>query len=716
MTQNRDLITFLKTPAAEIFNEKFCLWSSFLLLTGALASFSYFTLTPSAEIWIIFIGFGLPAGLLILVFKKEKNKFFAVTGGETIPFFSPWVFFLLGILAVGLRFYKLTTLSHWPLRDEGIFGYYAVHLSETWNGSLTQGLNHLPTPFTWVHAVLFKLFGSSLLTLWVYPAFWSLLILPAGWFAARQFFPRSMSLLVLAFAAFSFWPLWLGRFSTQAVFLVFWECAALGALGWYLKDSTEAKTKKLIFLGVISGLGFYTYLPWAAVALIIGLAVLDGSLKNPRERFTAPLIFLTFTLLIALPLFASFSAGKLSYLEHLWGVRSNFTLTSRLNLYSAYFSDFFWGARNTTFHYGPLWGGFLNPLWGALFFIGLIFLFRSISDSKSRWFLISLPILCLPGFLTNDLEDMRLVPMIPILAVITGLGFQTLILSLPWFKRLPFLFLILSTVLSLDGYHLFVVYPVHWPENYNFFSFHKSVKYSRAYDILKERYEKEGPGLILQNFDPDYYDQTLFVATYSFNSAENPLLNPGTAKWFAVITNIHEQPHLVKIFHEGRWAWLSAGLNRRDGGYMLLMVPITAQNRKLVYKWMDADLALKDLNYLVMEEGVNPDQTNMLAVLKKAYPYFEGDRLLESRFWRIKALHDNVAQNIDASLEDEEKAVQKGYPMAHLFNEKGCLLYKEKRVEEAKKAFEEALRLKPNCTDAAINLRNLLILSGKKIQ
>src|SRR6185295_16854765 len=126
-----------------------------------------------------------------------------------------------------------------------------------------------------------------------------------------------------------------------------------------------------------------------------------------------------------------------------------------------------------------------------------------------------------------------------------------------------------------------------------------------------------------------------------------------------------------------------------------------------------ADLSLKNMNFLVMEKGVTPDQTDMLGVLKKAYPFFKGDRLLESRFWRMKALHDSATQNINAALEDEEKAIRLGYPMAHLYNEKGCLLYEENRVAEAQKAFEEALRLRPNCTDAAVNLNNLLLSTRK---
>ncbi len=62
----------------------------------------------------------------------------------------------------------------------------------------------------------------------------------------------------------------------------------------------------------------------------------------------------------------------------------------------------------------------------------------------------------------------------------------------------------------------------------------------------------------------------------------------------------------------------------------------------------------------------------------------------------------------DEAIGDEKKAILLGRPMAHLYNELGCVLFKEKRLAESRTAFEEALRLKPNCTDAVSNLKNLI--------
>ena len=112
-----------------------------------------------------------------------------------------------------------------------------------------------------------------------------------------------------------------------------------------------------------------------------------------------------------------------------------------------------------------------------------------------------------------------------------------------------------------------------------------------------------------------------------------------------------------------------------------------------------------------MDLGVDPDQSQMMEVLQKAYSNFKNDLLLESRYWRIMALHHCAEGKLDEAAADYQKAIQRGGPQAHLYNELGCLWHLEKKNVEAEKAFEQALRLKPNLTGAAENLKNLLLTS-----
>ncbi|HTC22644.1 MAG TPA: tetratricopeptide repeat protein, partial [bacterium] len=283
----------------------------------------------------------------------------------------------------------------------------------------------------------------------------------------------------------------------------------------------------------------------------------------------------------------------------------------------------------------------------------------------------------------------------------------SLLSRFPASKRTLVFLSLLAGSSALDLFHLFHVYPGFAQNDPAFYGAFKSPEFSRAYGLLKPLESQDGPGLILLNFNPDPYDQTLFVATYGFNSAGNPRLNPSAAKWAAILTNVHEQPYLKEEFPGGRWSWLSDGLNRRDGGFLLEVVPVQADNRDRVMRWVRADQSLQELTRLVMDLGVYPEQGSMLEALKEAYPFFKGDPLLESRYWRITALHQSASGNWDEAIEDEKKAILSGHPMAHLYNELGCLLFEQKRMAEAEEAFKQALRLKPNCTDAYSNLQNL---------
>ena len=297
--------------------------------------------------------------------------------------------------------------------------------------------------------------------------------------------------------------------------------------------------------------------------------------------------------------------------------------------------------------------------------------------------------------------------MVPLLLLICAIGTQSLLNHNPFKRRLLIFLALLTASTALDLGHLFYVYPGDWEKNPSYYDKARSPEFNKTYSLLKPLADQLGPGLILLNFNPDPYDQTLFVASYGFNAAENPKLDPLGAKWAAVLTNIHEEPYFKKAFPEGKWFWLSDGLNRQDGGLILEIVPVNQINKSLLNRWTKADQSLKELTRLVMELGVDPDQSQMMAVLDWAYPSFKGDLFLESRYWRIRAFHHAAEGKIDEAVMAEQQGIEKGLPMAQLYNDMGCLLFKESKLPEARKAFEGAMRQRLNLTNAAENLRNL---------
>jgi 4-amino-4-deoxy-L-arabinose transferase-like glycosyltransferase len=686
---------------------------------SCLAWLSYGSPGP-VELCFILLGLVVPALFIARMEEKRPDSWKDLQTGEVIPFLPLWGWVLLLLPALFLRLYGLTTLSVWPVKDEGIFGYFAIQLCQKWNFSLLQGLNHLPTLFTWIQAGLFKILGPSLFSLWLTPALWSLLFLPVVWAASRQFFSRSLSFLVLAIAALGYWPLFLGRVSTQALFMVVWECLVLGCLGRYLYGDPKRKSQALWALVLAAGGGFYTYLPWAAISLAVGLALLpwdpasgQSKAKEPMfKRFAPAGLYTLVSAILALPLAASLLSQS-TYLTHLWAGGENHPWSEHLWLLGAYLRDLFMGARPSSFHYGPLWGGFLNPVSGSLFLLGFLSLFKTKPLNRGIWLLAALALFLLPALFSNDFEDMRIVQLIPLLAVLAALGLQQILAVVPKARRALVLLLVLGLLGGLDAYHLLVVYPRIAGGDPVFFMKHKTPEFARAYTLLDGLNKKDGPGLILLNFNPDPYDQTLYVATYPFNAAENPCLERSGVKWAAVLANAHEQPALKSLFPGGRWVWLSEGLNRADGGFLLQNIPLTPQNRETLEKWTKANQALSGLTYQVMQTGVTPQQDGMLRALDHDYSLFQGDKLLESRYWRIRALHDLAGNNLNAAIKDYQNALVGGLHLAHLYDELGKLEWKAGDVKASEDDFMAALACHPNLTDAAQNLQALETLKKK---
>jgi tetratricopeptide (TPR) repeat protein len=216
--------------------------------------------------------------------------------------------------------------------------------------------------------------------------------------------------------------------------------------------------------------------------------------------------------------------------------------------------------------------------------------------------------------------------------------------------------------------------------------------------------EKSGPGWILLNFNPDPYDQTLFVATYDFNAAENVHLNSSQAHWAAILANVHQAEALQTLFPEGKSYWLSEGLTRSDGGFLLEVTPVNGETLETLTRWVKADQSLMDLTDEILERGVDPHQEKMLQTLQAAYPFFQGDPFLESSYWRIAALHEAAGGRLPQAVEDEQRAIDRGYPLADFYNELGGLYVREGDMVSAEQSYKKALGLVPNHTNAGMNL------------
>ncbi|HUO57021.1 MAG TPA: hypothetical protein VMV05_02490 [bacterium] len=714
MSSLTKLKTLLSTPVEKLASTGSSqpILACFLCSVLANGLLSYTNPAPGPAVFVTTVGVLFPLWVVHQFLKVKKFN----GGPEPLHPFPLWIWIPLLAVALVLRFDKLTALSTWPDMDEGMFGYFALRLSERWNWELLHWVSQEPILYTWGLALTFKLLGPSLYSLWLFPALCSLLCLPLAWWALPKPIPASLLSLFLSLLAVSFWPAYIGRFSVQSVLLLPWELLALGLLlrALLAKDGIT-RLGWVAALGAAAGAGFYIYLAWPLVAFVLGLVILTENSRLPLKRLPSAAVYAGVTSAVALPLLLAYTHENRGYFNHLGLYGFYHDLGGHLWLAWAYLKDLFWGNSAAAFRCGPVWGGLLNPVLTSLFLWGLVSLWPVRSRRWALWLVGALLAFFTPALLTNDLEMMRLTPILPLLLGIAAYGGLWLFEAVPGRTRVPFLVLLLAVSGGLDCWHLLGAYDGHWLKNPGYYGDHKSPEFYRAYSLLKPIGREEGPGLLLLDFNPDPYDQTLLVATYGMNAARNPQYKPQAALWGAVLANIHEQPYMSKLFPNGRWTWLSKGINRDDGGFLMDIIPLDAENRPKFEKWLRADTALRELTRLVMETDVDPHQGAMLKVLEGAYPQFKGDPLLESRYWRIMALHHLAGGDSALALEDEKKAIQRGYPMAHLYNEMGGIYMGEKRWSEAKEAFESATKAKFNLTNAGDNLKlleKLLPLDG----
>lgn len=299
----------------------------------------------------------------------------------------------------------------------------------------------------------------------------------------------------------------------------------------------------------------------------------------------------------------------------------------------------------------------------------------------------------------------RVLPLLPFLLAGAAVGAAVLLSALPAARRILAGTLLLLVSVGLDSHHLFGVYGSVWSHPVGNWFASKSLDRLRAYSILKEAAEKEGPGIILTRLVPDLYDQSLSLATYGFNAEEKG--ESDRARWAALLTNVHYQPYLQKEFPEGRWFWLAPDIDQPQGGFLLGLLPLPSSHPEVLRRWVRADRAMAGLVAPTFDFRDYKSRRPILQKLGELYPLFQGDRFLEACYWEKVAENDYGDLDYDGQIQALREAVEKGVPAAHLYNALGFLYFRRHHLREARQAFGEALRCRPNHTSAAAGLEIL---------
>lgn len=694
-----------------------------LLGLGLSNAFIAYTHFPGPIAWVG-VGLGLGTAFLWIRFSNPKNSENAFETGEFIPSTPFWAWILLLALSLFLRLNRLDTLSAWPLYDEGMYGYYALHWGEPGRSLFFFGPSQAPPLYIWGLHLFFKLFGASLSSLWLFPALISFLILPAGYWASRQFFTASFSFAMALFFGLGFWPVYVGRFGVMTGLVLLFECLVLGLAGnlWNEKDPSRLPWKAFI-LGVGWGLGFYTYLHWPLFAgwiMATSLFVLAQThfKKNRRLFWKTAAYLLVSSFLTLLPLASAFfregGTQYWDYIRHL-ASPSGLTIVQRISIALSYIGSLFWG-MDLSFHtYQPIWGGYLNPIMDTLFFVGLVQAVRNWRHPRYAWLLASLFLFILPGLLTTERATSRLILVVPILGALAILGSMTLRShSRKW--NLGVLLILFSFSAALDFYHLTGAYGGIWKNLETWKGYAKSYARFQAYGHLKKIAQAQGPGFILDGLEPGLADQTLVVACQSFNALDHPEIPPRQVRWVGVLTNVNNRPFLKARFPEGRAFWLSKNLGEPDGGWMLWVFALTPDRWPEIRRWVAADRALSIVEEQLLCYVPGLSFNGICRSLETLYPLFEGDRFLETCYWGKLAdlsFKSNILGKNKKALSPPspraclQQALRLGYPAAHLYQRLGLLEWMSGNKARAELDFKKAIRAPLNMTTAVDDLKQL---------
>jgi len=655
----------------------------------------------SAKVWIFILAMLVPlvvVGLWVPTAKKaDAEKFFSSEKGFPVPPAA-----LLGALAgaaVFLRFFDLINFHFWPTGDEGLNGFLALSLCRHWSWHFFYAVGELPPLLTWLLTLGYRLSTLAFFVLWFPPALFSALALGAGYAAARLFFSRSLATIFGILLAFSFWPLESGRFCHQGILMPFWEVICFYLLGRYLKASPRNRGRRALFLGLWTGLGTLTFPAWLAVLPLAVFTFLLTQVRDFQKNRKPVLIWGLGLALGGLPfILASLREGYGHHLLDASAASGWFSLAHQWRTHAAYLSCFFWGAPPEGASYGPFWGGMLNPILGAGFFLGAFELFRLRKVFFPKWWVLAAGFFFLPGLLASDYVELnRVLQVMPLLLLTAAFGFQRLYLDLGR-RALPVVLLLLAVSFGLDMIHLDKSRtPLVKITDANY----------AAYQVLDAQRAKEGPGLIFSDFLLLSHGHSLSACVYPFNAAVNPRLNPGAARWAAVIVNSHYERFLAARFPGS--TWVKTPLEDGEGGLVVGILPVTDANQELFSRWKAVHDYFGTLN-LEAEQVANSqvEYQKTLARLPEGYARVAGDPFLESIFGEWMAQY-HYGADYSRNIEALRRAVTRGYPAAHLYFKLGNFLWVDGKTREARQAYTQSVALDPETTGAA---QALAALSG----
>ena len=377
------------------------------------------------------------------------------------------VLVLISIVLIGafLRLYQIPSIPPGLYPDEAINGNNGWEAIETGSFKVFYPENNgREGLYINLIGVFLKIFGYHHYSIRLVSVFFGILTIIGIYLLAKEIFKeKNLALFSSFFLAISFWHLNFSRIGFRGILVPFFIC-----FGFYLYFLAKRKNSKLFsFLcGIFLGLGFYSYIPYRAVLILI-LILFLWEVKNKgfkkTFKFFSPLIL--GGILINLPLGIYFLNHPSDFISRASGVsvfKSENPVKSFLESFFKHLLMFnFSGDRNFRHHFSGL-PQLLNFDW-LFFLIGVLVLFKSEKISKETKIFLSSGffVFLLPSILTCEgvPHSLRSIGVIPFVYLIVALGAKTFF---DLFKNQKLKIFLLASVFLFSFALTFYLYFFRW--------------------------------------------------------------------------------------------------------------------------------------------------------------------------------------------------------------------------------------------------------------
>jgi hypothetical protein len=646
-------------------------WAYFALFLTANSFIAYAHLPFAAQLAIGLLGLALPGAFALRACLLNKTNSAPADGAPPL-----WLWALFAALFLLVRFIHLTRLPFWPHFDDGIFGFLGMGQMRQWRWDLLYGQFGIEPLMIWSLGLYFKVLPPSFFSLRLYPTLLSIASIPLAYWAARQYFSKWISFFFCAFIAFSFWDMVLSRFCFPGGWSVIFGSLGSGLLALVLKSASP--WKPLVLLALLGGLGFYMAPTWGAAWLALAL-VLSAAFYSRDKK--VPLVYLGVSLLIALPMIlARLAPGGLAHFKENLG-------SVPLQTLGPYLACLFWKFY-PSLPDANSWGGWLNPLTDSLILMGFLEAVRTRSKTLGV-LLIGIFFLLLPAVVTSGIEVHRVLPTAPALMIFAAVGLWGLMGEKADARSLSLAALLFAVSFALDGYHFVDRYCDirYMPDELQ----GRSVPNAQVYDELRERNAKEGPMMVMADFNAVSGDNTLNIVCYPFNTLENPKLAAARPRWIALVAKIDLAPYLLERFHGCEMRFLSAKkVNHLPDA--LFLIPAASLDAPTLDRWIKASRICWDLDWAMVNKPQSRSSKVLVDQLMENKPLFAADPYLTTVFWEKIGLMRVIDRDL-AGAQTAYRAAIAGLPLAHLYHNEGLCDRFLGQTQEAQKAFKQETRL-----------------------